>query len=850
MDYQKEYDEYWSRPDRWGSHSFRNPGLIADQVVSVCGQGNILDVGSGMGLLVRTFLDRGLEAQGMDIAERVVSEANRFAPGRFKAGSLLAMPFPDEAFQTIVSTDCLEHLAEADVPQALAEFYRVTRQYLFIQLATTPDRDQRWHLTIHDRVWWEQQFFQAGFRKHPAAQTLLPYESLETEDWQITLVLEKIPVAALEKFPLASLKPERDLHTDMLREAGRRSDAHLARYMLAGRFLPADGLVLDAACGLGYGSAILAHGAPEARVIGMDESAFAIEYARANFGGGFANVEYCTGDVNRLDQIADGSAGLVVSFETIEHLRQPELFLAEAWRVLKPSGVFLCSVPNLWVDETGKDPNPCHFHVFDFAKLAKLCRQFFNLKEIYRQTAGGGMKLQKAPRQLRRVNLPVTSEADHAEWWLVAAVKETSSLVEIISSSSEKNIVLLTGDPTHPLYASWLPALNLPWKAFNPVRADVGMLKDAALIVTHDTYLDPGRRLVREAVAANIPTLILADGILEYRNTWQHPQLEPGAIFQPALGHKIACLGRSQARFLESWGNAGKCELVGSPRFDRYCELQRRRKRADEPFRLLVMTALTPWFAEGQHQAVRAALRDLKEFLGEQQSIGGFGVETVWRLTRGLDEEIGLAPRNGEMDFSGSELAEILQQVDAVITTPSTAMLEAMLLGLPVATLDYTNSPAYVQPAWTITARAHLPGVLAELMCPSEAKMLFQDTMLHDALECATPAAPRLVQLILKMMECGHAARETGKLLIFPQRIMESEIEGHAWREDRFRLDQLYPRQKVGENLPQMGSESSKHQAPTSRETPSTWLPRAAANGSGIHQEHATRNTQHALSNP
>src|SRR5579883_2152764 len=292
MDYQKEYDEYWARPDRWGSHSFRDPAAIADQIISLGGSSKILDVGFGMGLLVKTLLARGMDAHGLDVAERVVEEANRVARGRFTAGSLLAMPYPDDAFQTIVSTDCLEHIAEADVPKALAELYRVTQRYVFIQLATTPDRDKRWHLTIHERTWWEQQFFDAGFRKHPAIQTVQPYESLENDGWQITLAFEKISPAVLAQYPLASLKPERDLHMDMLRESGRRSDAHLARYMLARRFLPSKGLVLDAACGLGYGSAILAHRAPGVRIIGLDASAFAVDYARVNFAGTFSNLEF------------------------------------------------------------------------------------------------------------------------------------------------------------------------------------------------------------------------------------------------------------------------------------------------------------------------------------------------------------------------------------------------------------------------------------------------------------------------------------------------------------------------------------------------------------------------------
>ncbi|HWY77341.1 MAG TPA: methyltransferase domain-containing protein, partial [Verrucomicrobiae bacterium] len=789
MDYQREYTEYWSRPDRWGSHSFNDPELIADQILSICGNGKLLDVGFGMGWLVRTLLKRGIDAHGLDVAEQVVREAEAFAPGHFTQGSILSMPYPTGEFQTAVSTDCLEHIAEEDVPAALLELYRVTRRSVFIQLATTPDRDRRWHLTIRDRAWWESCFFEAGFRKHPLIQTIVPYESLENECRQITLAFERIPPTARERHPLAALKAERDLHMDMLRETGRRSDAHIARYTLAGEFVPQEGLVLDAACGLGYGSAILAHSSPGVRVVGIDSSAFAINYGRDHFLRQFPNLEFHDGDVCRLSKIGDGSIATVVSFETIEHLKSPEEFLKEVRRVLRPGGVFIGSVPNMWVDEHGKDPNPWHFHTFDLAKLAALCQQFLSLNSVYGQNAGGGMKLTQAPRQMRQWNLPVTNALDDAEWWIVSATKEESLPVEISSPANPKRLVLLTADLNHPLYSSWLPHWKLPFKALDPAIATADDLKDGAVMVTHDTYVDPGRALVSNAVARGIPTLILADGILEYRNTWDHPQLPPGAIFQPVLGHKIACLGRSQARQLESWGNAGKCEITGSPRFDRYYGLRRRQRKADEPCRVLVMTALTPWFNEKQHRQVITALAHLKQFFSEQPSIGGFGIQAVWRLIRGLDRELGVSTTAS--DLTGRELAEVLQTVDAVVTTPSTAMLEAMMLGLPVAVLDYTNSPLYVSPAWHITAREHIADVMMELPNPPEAKMLFQETTLHDCLECSTPATPRLVGLLLAMMEFAGCAEESGKALSFPAKLLGDERQSNQ-RENRFQPEVLH----------------------------------------------------------
>ena len=94
-------------------------------------------------------------------------------------------------------------------------------------------------------------------------------------------------------------------------------------------------------------------------------------------------------------------------------------------------------------------------------------------------------------------------------------------------------------------------------------------------------------------------------------------------------------------------------------------------------------------------------------------------------------------------------------------------------VGLPVATLDYGNSPAYVQPAWRITARKHIPEVVAELLKPAEPSCFLQDTTLHDSLECSTPATPRLVRLILEMMECGRLGGRKGRPLRFPGRMLE-----------------------------------------------------------------------------
>lgn len=353
-----------------------------------------------------------------------------------------------------------------------------------------------------------------------------------------------------------------------------------------------------------------------------------------------------------------------------------------------------------------------------------------------------------------------------------------SQFPSISGGAGKSHLLVLTADPRHPLYSSWLPHWKGPWTTVSPAEAAVEHWREAALVVTHDTYVDPGRSRVQEIVAADVPTLILADGILEYRNTWEHPQLVPGAIFQPVLGHKLACIGRSQARVVESWGNAGKCEVVGSPRLDRYAQLRRRERKPGEPFRLLIMTALTPFFTRRHRDLLTSALRAAKAFLGSRKEIAGCRVEPVWRLTKGLERELNVPSDASEL--TGLGIAEVLQTVDAVLTTASTSMLEAMLLGLPVAVLDYDNSPAYVQPAWRVSAPEHLPTVIEELVNPPAPKLLFQDLTLHDALECATPATPRLLQLISEMVRHSEDARDRGEAPRFPAQILAAETARHS----------------------------------------------------------------------
>ena len=101
--------------------------------------------------------------------------------------------------------------------------------------------------------------------------------------------------------------------------------------------------VLDAACGEGYGSALLATTA--ASVLGVDLATAAVDHARARYGAR-ANLRFERGDATALDELPDAAFDLVVSFETLEHVAAQESMLAGFARVLAPGGLLLLSSPD------------------------------------------------------------------------------------------------------------------------------------------------------------------------------------------------------------------------------------------------------------------------------------------------------------------------------------------------------------------------------------------------------------------------------------------------------------------------------------------------------------------------
>ena len=144
-------------------------------------------------------------------------------------------------------------------------------------------------------------------------------------------------------------------------ESPEISYEHWHRYLYATQFVKGK-VVLDIACGEGYGSYLLSETAKY--VVGIDISPEVINYAGTKYVR--SNLELKVGSVSSIPVDGEAIFDVVVSFETIEHVTEEEqrAFLKEVKRLLRPDGLLIISTPNklLWSDI----PNKNEFHVKEF----------------------------------------------------------------------------------------------------------------------------------------------------------------------------------------------------------------------------------------------------------------------------------------------------------------------------------------------------------------------------------------------------------------------------------------------------------------------------------------------------
>jgi SAM-dependent methyltransferase len=187
---------------------------------------------------------------------------------------------------------------------------------------------------------------------------------------------------------------------------------HLGHYLFAADFLKQHqpSVVADISCGIGYGMPEL--GRIAQMVIGVDSSQEMIETASKKISERSKNlkVKFLNKDLDSEDLTPDiepGSVDAVVSFETLEHLVDPNRAVSQFSRILRHGGFFICSVPNALSEPRASaclPKNGRHKQLFNFGSLSRMVHSH-RMQVVYRLGQSWSYSLLKRELQLSSARL-------------------------------------------------------------------------------------------------------------------------------------------------------------------------------------------------------------------------------------------------------------------------------------------------------------------------------------------------------------------------------------------------------------------------------------------------------------
>jgi SAM-dependent methyltransferase len=140
--YESFADEFDSRMNMYDTRRrveliFRE--LLPEDLSGKC----LLDAGCGTGWFSKAAAERRADVTAMDLGERLLQKVNEKCKVKTVVGSVLQIPFPDNHFDVVVSSEVIEHTT--DPRKAIFEFARVLKPG-GVLVVTTPNR--LWYFSV------------------------------------------------------------------------------------------------------------------------------------------------------------------------------------------------------------------------------------------------------------------------------------------------------------------------------------------------------------------------------------------------------------------------------------------------------------------------------------------------------------------------------------------------------------------------------------------------------------------------------------------------------------------------------------------------------------------------------
>jgi hypothetical protein len=142
-------------------------------------------------------------------------------------------------------------------------------------------------------------------------------------------------------------------------------------------------------------------------------------------------------------------------------------------------------------------------------------------------------------------------------------------------------------------------------------------------------------------------------------------------------------------------------------------------------------------------------------------------------LRKGFQEKLPFDATNSPEE----SLKDFVDSVDVVVSQPSTAAYEAMMLGKATAIADFGSAPNYMRGAWEIRKAEHILPILKDMVELPKHKKLLHEFLLRDTFVHNGSSGEICAQVINDMMD--HTKSLKSNEWYFPANMASKYISAH-----------------------------------------------------------------------
>jgi len=133
---------------------------------------SVLDIGCSTGIGIKSFFEPlGKECVGIDVSKTAIDRAIERGVSA-QVASVTDIPFDDNSFDLVGSTDVIEHLRPEDQEKAHRECFRVSKKYVAHKIANTPEGNKFANTLLHLTCWTHEKWMEF-------------FESLNLKNWKL-----------------------------------------------------------------------------------------------------------------------------------------------------------------------------------------------------------------------------------------------------------------------------------------------------------------------------------------------------------------------------------------------------------------------------------------------------------------------------------------------------------------------------------------------------------------------------------------------------------------------------------------------------------------------------------------